>query len=125
MSIRDEKLLDLRPDLGLNLAELGEIEVFQNKTLRPILKLQHPIFVLMFQKYCLQRKIDFENLRPRDKKTFLEAAVKTDIPFRNKLLGIALGQMTEAEFEQYAAAESEMSRRCISMILERLSSVFL
>ena len=39
-----------------------EIESFQNKTLRPIIKMQHDLLILSFQNYLVKRKIDFLNI---------------------------------------------------------------
>ena len=37
----------------------NEMERFQNKTLRPIIKMQHDILIVSFQYYLEKRKIDF------------------------------------------------------------------
>ena len=48
--MRDEQqLLQLRPDLQLTPHPSKPDEQFQNQTLRPILKLQHPLLVKLFE----------------------------------------------------------------------------
>ena len=47
-------LVSLRPDLDLDTTRSTPEELFQNNTLRPILKMQHTMFVHLFRHYIHQ-----------------------------------------------------------------------
>ena len=62
MNSRDSFLNEFRgPSLGQNTSQSSEEEVFQNATLRPILKLQNDLIVLVFQNYVNQIKLPFKD----------------------------------------------------------------
>ena len=52
----DEKKISIRPEL--NLSSTIPDEDFQNRTLRPVLKLQHDLILLLFISFCDKQKID-------------------------------------------------------------------
>ena len=58
MSIKKRPVLK-----GLILENSAEVEFFQNKTLRPIIKMQHKVIVVFFKNCLLNRKIKDEQQR--------------------------------------------------------------
>jgi hypothetical protein len=100
MENRTEQLLDLRPQLNLEVKNSTEIEKFQNSTLRPILKFQHDLFILQFQYY-----------------------IKTDNHFKNELIGMVIGLFTSEELDFFRMNESELKRRISEMVIQRIQSV--
>lgn len=115
--------LDLRPTLELpNLESTTEIELFQNQTLRPILKLQHEIYSSLFATYASRQKSDYNLLTAAKKRTFIELSLQKDMVLKNTFIGITIGMFTLAEVETYRLESKEYNRRIITMLIERLKS---
>ena len=112
--MRDEQqLLQLRPDLQLT----------PHPSLRPILKLQHPLLVKLFETEILRRKNVFFQLPQQARLDWITNAVRSDQRFRNLLMGAIIGHFTLEELKTYEAHEAECSRRLVSLIIQRLQSV--
>jgi hypothetical protein len=111
---------------GLTLGEISsqssEEEVFQNSTLRPILKLQNDLIIAVFQSYLNQNKIPFNDFSLDKKMKTIEVAILKDISFQNMLKGIVVGLFTVNEFSLYSNNTSGFNKRIRSMLIERLQS---
>ncbi|MEY4037718.1 MAG: hypothetical protein RIR67_28 [Bacteroidota bacterium] len=111
---------------GLTLGEISsqssEEEVFQNSTLRPILKLQNDLIIAVFQSYLNQNKIPFDDFSLDKKMKTIEVAILKDISFQNTLRGIVVGLFTVNEFSLYSNNTSGFNKRIRSMLIERLQS---
>ncbi len=58
MEARDNNVLELRGEsLGTITSQSSFEEVFQNKTLRPILKLQNDLFIQVFINYAIKQRM--------------------------------------------------------------------
>lgn len=114
-------LLTIRPQIP-TIAEsaTSTAERFQNKTLRPILKLQNDLFVAVMQHYFQKRKNVFSTLSHPKKLAYIEHSIRKDLKFKNRLLGIVIGQMTEKEYVSFIADESELTRRITTMLIGRM-----
>ena len=114
-------LLTIRPQIPtLTEAATSTAERFQNKTLRPILKLQNDLFVAVLQHYFQKRKNVFLTLSRTKKLEYIEHSIRKDLKFKNRLLGIVIGQMTQGEYADFIADESELTRRMTTMLIERM-----
>jgi hypothetical protein len=96
-------------------------EMFQNEVLRPILKLQNDLFIASFKNYSkynkililkLQRKVS--NHRKCDSK---------DSKYRNTLKGM-VGLFTIEEYSFYIKNSSNLNKRMMTMLIERLKAKF-
>lgn len=97
-------------------------ESFQNEVLRPILKLQNNLFLASFVNYISKNKIDFYNHSLEKKQSVIENAIQKDIKFRNVLKGIVIGLFTTDEYNIYIKNSSNLNKRIMSMLVERLKS---
>ena len=124
MQDRDKHLKDLRPVIPtITETSITTLEEqFQNKTLRPILKFQNPLLLKMFHQYILQRKGKFYQLSPEKKEEYIQTNIRNDLKFRNLMAGIIIGQFTLEEFEVYQSNKSELNRRIISLVIQRLQN---
>ncbi len=123
MDTRDEKLLILRGEILGNVNEQSSTEeVFQNKTLRPILKLQNDLFVQVFVNYAVKQKNVFFSLSPEKKLAYIENVIQKDIKFRNSLKGIIIGLFTIDEYTEYIKNSSNLNKRMMNLLIERLKS---
>ena len=103
MSPRDQKILQQRPDIPTSKIndQMSAEEYFQNATLRPILKLQNDLFLLVFRNYITKHKNVFYDLSLEKKLQYIEQSIQKDIKFRNALKGMVIGLFTEKEYETY------------------------
>ena len=97
-------------------------ELFQNKVLRPILKLQNDLFLSVFRNYLTQNKIAFKNQTPKKKEATIENALQKDIKLRNVLKGMIIGLFTTDEYALYLKNSSGLNKRMMGMLMERLKS---
>lgn len=123
MDTRDEKLLILRGEILGNVNEQSSSEeAFQNKTLRPILKLQNDLFIQVFLNYAIKQKNVFFTLTPDKKLAYIENVIQKDIKFRNSLKGMIIGLFTVDEYSEYIKNSSNLNKRMMNLLIERLKS---
>lgn len=123
MEPRDILLLELRGNtIGKINEQSSPEELFQNKTLRPILKLQNDLFVEVFSNYAVKQKGLFFTLSPEKKMAYIENTIQRDIKFRNSLKGMVIGMFTVQEYATYIQNSSNLNKRMMNMLIERLKS---
>ncbi|HCF04241.1 glyoxalase [Flavobacterium sp.] len=123
MNSRDSFLNEFRgPTLGQNTIQSSEEEVFQNATLRPILKLQNDLIVLVFQNYVNQIKLPFKDFTVEKKMSSIATIISKDIQLQNTLKGIVIGLFTTEEYHYYSKTISNSNKRIKAMLIERLQS---
>ena len=110
-----------RPLLSLKIAN-SEEEIFQNEILRPILKLQHDLVITLAQEFLKSRNITWEKVKEKDPFQWLNINIKRDIPFKNQLIGMVIGQFSKNELDKYLTFQKEMNKRIINMMTERIVS---
>jgi len=120
---RNENILLLR---GENLGQIKEEssleERFQNQTLRPILKLQNDLLILIFKNYIAENKNNFYTLNLDKKLLFIENAIQKDTKLRNLYKGVILALFTIEEYDLFSTHSTTLNKRLISMLIERLKS---
>ncbi len=123
MNARDTFLKDFRGQtIGSVTQQSSSEESFQNEVLRPILKLQNDLFLAIFRHYILKSKVDFHNFTIDKKLAFIEHAIQKDSKFRNTCRGMVLALFTMDEYVAYIKNASNLNRRMMSMLIERLKS---
>lgn len=123
MDTRNQFITDFRGEmLGTVTAQSSAEEVFQNQTLRPILKLQNDLLVEVFRNYITKSKTDFVHFTVEKKLQFIENSIQRDIKFRNSLKGIIIGLFTVTEYAEYIQNSSSLNKRMMSMLIERLKN---
>ena len=122
MNDRSQNLLGLRPEIpSARIREdMCSDEQFQNYTLRPIIKLQSPLFLSVFANYVAKYKNSFHTLTIEKRMAFVENAIHRDIKFRNSLKGMVIGQFTVEEYEIYIQNSSALNKRMMNIVIERL-----
>ena len=123
METRDTHVLELRGETFGTISNQSSIEeIFQNKTLRPILKLQNDLLVQVFINYSLKQKNVFFTLTPEKKMAYIENVIQRDIKFRNSLKGMIIAFFTLDEYAEYIQNSSNLNKRMMNMLVERLKS---
>jgi hypothetical protein len=108
-----------RPLLVLKKADSLE-ENFQNETLRPILKLQNDLIITLAQEFLKHRNVSWEKIKEKDPLQWLNLNIKRDIPFKNLMIGMVIGQFNGEELKEYLSFQKEMNKRIINMMMERI-----
>ncbi len=122
METRDLSLLQIRGGAIGNTLNASPEEIFQNQTIRPILKLQNDLFVEAFRNYVDKYKGDFYNYPAQKKLSFIDNAIHKDIKFRNSLKGMVIAMFTIDEYHAYIKNSSNLNKRMMNMVIERLQS---
>ncbi|HKL35796.1 MAG TPA: hypothetical protein VJ899_05865 [Salegentibacter sp.] len=121
---RDLQLVELRPEIpSARVSENMSLdEQFQNKTLRPVAKLQDELLLEVFRNYTKKHKNKFYELKLEQRFIYIENAIQKDIKFRNSLKGIIIGQFTLDEYDAYIKNSSALNKRMMNIVKERLQS---
>jgi hypothetical protein len=119
---RSQKLLSIRPIISSAkiVPNMTEDEHFQNKTLRPILKLQNDLLLASFKNYIKKMKNTFYELKLEKRMNYITKSIQKDIKFRNSLKGMITGQFTIEEYELYIQNSSALNKRMMNMVIKRL-----
>lgn len=121
MNQRDTEILAMRGEaIGEILEQSSKEEAFQNRTIRPILKLQNDLFIESFINYVNKNKKDFYGMTTEKQLTFIDTAIHKDIKFRNALKGMVIAFFTIEEFREYIQNSSNLNKRMMNILIERL-----
>jgi len=103
---------------------MSAIELFQNQTLRPIIKMQHNLLIASFKNYIQIRKIDFSSLTVQKKRSKISTVFVKDINYKNRILGVIIGHFTMDEFQYYCLNSSELNKRILKIVAQRVQDSF-
>ncbi|TDE15431.1 glyoxalase [Dyadobacter psychrotolerans] len=115
------QLLALRPQILTGQTQTP-IEEFQNKSLRPILKLQNDLLIKAFRQYIEKHKSRFDKLNTSEKNDFVIRALRQDHQFRHFLRGVVVGHFTDEEWLFFELNENEVNKRTMKLVEQRLLS---
>jgi hypothetical protein len=99
---------------------MSALELFQNQTLRPVIKMQHDLLIASFNTYKAKRKIDFSSLTDQKKRSKTKAVFVKDINYKNLMLGFIIGAFSLEEFAYYSLNASELNKRIIQIVIQRV-----
>ena len=99
---------------------MSALELFQNQTLRPVIKMQHDLLIASFNTYKAKRKIDFSSLTDQKKRSKTKAVFVKDINYKNLTLGFIIGAFSLEEFAYYSLIASELNKRIIQIVIQRV-----
>ena len=123
MSNRDHFIATLRGEtLGEINSKTSAEELFQNQTLRPILKFQNDLYIELLKNYIIKSKANFDTFTIEKKCQFIEISIQKDTKFKGLLIGVVIGLFTIDEYLMYIKNTSSLNRRMISMLIERLKN---
>ena len=101
------------------------IEKFQNEVLRPIIKMQNNLLITFFKNYIKNRKIEFNKLGVEFQEKKINSILTKDVNFKNILIGSIIGHLEENEIEIYFKYKTEINKRIIQIIKQRLHDNFI
>ena len=125
MPNRTTDLLNIRPEIhdAIVFETMSDDERFQNTTIRPVIKLQHDLLIEVFKNYIAKHKNVFYELSLQKQLDYIENAIHKDMKFRNSVKGMIIGQFTVEEFIGYNKYKSDLNKRILTMIEQRIFSV--
>lgn len=122
MNQRDLQLISSRPEIPS--AKVGENttgeECFQNRTLRPVIRLQRDLLLAAFRNYIQKHKNVFYDLSIEKRMDYVENAINKDMKFRNSLKGMVIGQFTLDEYTTYIQNSSALNKRMMGLVKENI-----
>lgn len=123
MTERDRAVLEARPgvDATPDLAATA-LEAFLHRTLRPVLKLQNDVILALVANDVAKRVPGFASFALEDQRARLGAMLRTDSRLKRVLLGVVWGALTTDELAFALEAESEVRRRVVALVAERVVS---
>lgn len=98
------------------------LELFQNETLRPILKMKNDVIVKFFKQYLLDKKITWADKKNDKKEEFIYENLTRDSLFKNAMTHLIVGNFSLKEFLEYIPTHKEYNKRIWKMIQQRLCS---
>ena len=122
MEERTKIVLALRPNIECIKHDLqtGDIEAFQNNTIRPILKFQNTLLIELFLGYCRQYKGAFFKLNMPNQLDYISHSIRTNKNFRSMLIGTIVALFTSEELLVYKQNTSAFNKRIVNMLIQRL-----
>ena len=117
-SSRDQFILKHRAEIHSikNLGTTTAVEVFQNNTLRPILKFQNDALVHVFLLDLRSKKIDLKTFNSKKRLLLIDTHLRTNSNLRQLLLGMVIALLSIDEMEFYTSVYKELNKRIFSML---------
>ena len=124
---RDKQIVNLRPVINTINSELVKTdqEKFQNEVIRPIIKFQHELIIKIFSNYLQMKNIDLTSMSPENKVAKITSVLQTDRLLIIELKCIIVAYFTSSEYENYTSMKSEVNKRLIQIIRERILSIMI
>jgi hypothetical protein len=117
---RDEQVLALRPKVILVLEEQhNEVEDFMHKTLRPILKFQHPVLIRCIKTAPHFDQLVFKAEREKKNRDSLKGFLQKNSVLKATLIGMVIALLTKTEMDCYERNAAELNRRILEMVMTR------
>jgi len=111
----------LLPIIKFDLTEsMTDTELFQNQTLRPILKFQGPGLCRLTLIYCFQMNPGFGGLSGTKKRKMLNDLLSGNQALRNHLIGMIISFFDKQEWDFYASKQKDINKRILAMIQVRV-----
>ena len=122
MNNRSTLLKSIRPKIDINNTKSTDLEIFQSVSLHPILKLQNEIILALINNFLDEHKVIVKNLTETKKIERIHDIFKNNIQQKQMLFGVIIGHFTHEEITFYNQNKKEVTKRIITMLLERVCS---
>jgi len=119
---RNEQLLSLRTQINFEEIQTNPNQLFQDKTLRPILKFQNEVVLTIYKEYIISTKFNFKNLSEEQINFKIEQSIKQNQALKALLKGIVIALFTMEELMFWLKNKEEINKRIIQLIIKRIQS---
>lgn len=116
---RDSLMVSLRPSIQANNDTHNLLESFQNKTIRPIIKLQSDFLLRHIKAYIKKNKPSFNVLNFEAQKQYLSQILKSDIRLKTELISFIVALFTLEEQAFYLENQNAITKRISEMLYSR------
>jgi stress-induced morphogen len=99
-----------------------ELETFQNKVLRPILKFQNDYILQSVFHVCTSMAADFKTKSLVQRKRFVNDVMRSNAALKHQLIGLVVAWMEIDQLAFYLAHQSDVNKRISQMAVERVVS---
>lgn len=124
---RDALLMQIRPKVDLTTTEGSEMEIYQEKTIRPIMQLQNNLIVFGFKTFLFKTSSNFASLSPAHQKTYINDRLRSDPALKNSIINYVVALFDTNELRFYSKNRLEIRKRiielCISFLEEQLDKL--
>jgi hypothetical protein len=116
-----EKTNKQRPELPKTLLDnvQTEAEDFQNRILRPLIKMQSDLLMAHLMSKLTLLKTDLLGLNRDQQIDCLTQLYIKDQSFRREVIGMIIGHLTLEEYDCYIQQSKELNRRITQIVLQR------
>jgi len=113
-----------RPEIPSIQKEIGskDVEVFQNNTLRPIIKQLHSLLLAHFSTLLFKKKGRYFKTAEDQKSAYIHSIFQNELRYKSELKGMVIGNFTVSEFAVYKEKASLLDKRIYSIVEERILS---
>ncbi|UOQ53513.1 hypothetical protein [Hymenobacter cellulosivorans] len=120
----DIALLALRPVLPTALGAEPESTAgdFLHRTLRPVLKLQNELLLLLVADFLREHHVAFRTRDAAEQLRMITELLGRNVKLRYTIIGAVVGLFTRAEQEFYRQHRSEVNRRLLELATQRVNS---
>ncbi|OUJ75072.1 hypothetical protein [Hymenobacter crusticola] len=117
-------LLALRPAIAAELSETPTATVgdFLHRTLRPVLKLQNELLLLVVADFVQEHHIPFQVASVAERERLVAELLTRNVKLRYTIIGIISGLFTPAETAFYRQHRAELNRRLLELASQRVQS---
>lgn len=116
------KISDLLPEIFFDESLItSEIELFQNKYLRAILKFHDTRFRMLIDNYCQEVNPQFKEMSTLKKNKFKDQLLQKNQAVRQLCIGMVISYLEEEQFQKYLSFSSEINPRIIQMLRKRIA----
>lgn len=116
---RDSLIISLRPSIQVNSDTHNLLESFQNKTIRPVIKLQSDFLLSYVKAYIKKNKPGFNVLNFEAQKQYLAQILKSDIRLKTELISFIVALFTIEEQVFYLNNQNAINKRITEMLYSR------
>ena len=124
MDTYTQSKIDMRPQLPNVIFNdsMSPDEIFQNKSLRPILKIQDQLLRVMMKEYIRVKKNTYYNISIEERRGYIKDNILGDRMILNEIRGIVLGLFTADEMQYYVTNKPAINKRIHSLLFQRIMS---
>lgn len=123
MKKRSEELIELRPSIFIEEESSKPLEKFQNQVLRPILKYQQELWILEVKQTLFFVQIKSKRLKRFEYREAIKNVIAKTSDLKIRYIGMVIGLFTADEYAFYLANKTEINKRIVQMITERIVSI--
>jgi hypothetical protein len=124
MTQRNQAVKALRSIIVTENIQTNPNQLFQDATLRPIIKFQHETIMALYHEYMVTNKINFDNLTSDQKERHIEQSLKKNQTLQALLKGVVIALFDEVELNFWMLNKEEVNKRIQQLTIKRIQSTF-